>query len=77
MIIERNTNEFIIRLPFNMIPEKMQDIIDYLRYKELVSNFSVEQSEVDNLSSEINKKWWLQNQSKFDTSAICQNIINI
>jgi hypothetical protein len=65
MIIERTASEFVIRFPLTANSERMQDMIDYLRYKELTSNYSVAQSEVDNLAQEINRKWWKQNQSKF------------
>jgi len=66
MIIERTTNEFVIRFPFTADRERMQDVIDYLRYRELTDNYSVVQSEVDALAQTINRKWWEQNRSKFD-----------
>jgi len=66
MIIERTTSEFVIRFPFTTDSERMQDIIDYLRYKELTANYSVAQSDVDNLAKAINRKWWEQNQLKFE-----------
>jgi hypothetical protein len=66
MVIERTANEFVIRFPFTMNSERMQDMIDYLRFKELTANYSVAQSEVDHLAKTINLKWWEQNQSKFE-----------
>ena len=66
MIIERTTNEFVIRFPFTTNNERMQDMIDYLRFKELTADYSVAQSEVDQLAKAINQKWWEQNQSKFE-----------
>ena len=65
MIVERTTSEFVIRFPFASNTERMQDLIDYLRYKELTANYSVPQSEVDTLAREINAQWWKENQSKF------------
>jgi hypothetical protein len=65
MVIERTASEFVIRFPFFTNTERMQDVIDYLRYKELTANFSVAQPEVDKISQEINRNWWTQNQSKF------------
>ena len=65
MIIERTTSEFVIRFPFASSTEQMQDVIDYLRYKELTANYSVPQSEVDTLAREINAQWWNDNRSKF------------
>jgi len=66
MIIERTASEFVIRFPFTADSERMQDIIDYLRYKELTANYSVAQSEVDNFAQAINRKWWKQNKAKFE-----------
>ena len=66
MIIERTTNEFVIRFPFTTNNERMQDMIDYLRFKELTADYNVAQSEVDQLAQAINRKWWEQNQSKFE-----------
>ena len=66
MIIERTTNEFVIRFPFTTNSERMQDMIDYLRFKELTADYSVAQSEVDQLAKDINQKWWKQNLSKFE-----------
>jgi hypothetical protein len=66
MVIERTASEFVIRFPFTANAERMQDLIDYLRYKELTANYSVAQSEVDNMAREINRKWWQRNTAKFD-----------
>ena len=66
MVIERTSNEFVIRLPFTANSELMQDFIDYLRYKELTANYNVAQSEVDNIAQTINLKWWEQNKNKFE-----------
>jgi len=65
MIIERTVNEFIIRIPFMTSAEKTQDLIDYLRYKELTAVSDAKQSEVDLLAREINKNWWNKNKDQF------------
>ena len=59
MVIERTMNEFIIRIPLTASVEKMQDLIDYLRYKELTATSDAKQSEVDLLAREINKSYFL------------------
>ena len=66
MIIERTTDEFVIRFPFTTNNERMQDMIDYLRFKELTADYGVTQAEVDQLAKAINRKWWEENQSKFE-----------
>jgi hypothetical protein len=65
MIIERTSREFVIRFPITAQVEQMQDLIDYLRYKELTSAYGVNQQEVDTLAREINSGWWNKNQDKF------------
>jgi len=72
MIIERTASEFVIRFPFTADSERMQDIIDYLRYKELTANYGIAQSEVDILAQTINKKWWEQNKLKFESLSQCE-----
>jgi hypothetical protein len=67
MIIERTTGEFIIRIPISTQVEQIQDMIDYLRYKELTSTYEVSQSEVDTLARDINKNWWEKNKSNYES----------
>ena len=53
--IEKTADEYVIRLPISSNVGDIQDIIDFLRYKELTSGYSTEQSEVDALAREKNK----------------------
>lgn len=64
MLVERTSKEIIIRLPASVDTEDLQDFLNYARYKELTSNFKVEQNEVDNLADQINSKWWTKNKKK-------------
>ena len=66
MTIERTANEFVIRFPVTANVRQMQDLMDYLRYRELTANYSTAQAEVDILARSINRSWWQQNQSKFE-----------
>ena len=65
MTIERAADELVIRFPLTAKAESVQDLIDTLRYRELTANYSVEQSQVDELAQAINTKWWNDNKSKF------------
>ncbi len=65
MQIERTKKEVIIRLPATVDTEDLQDFLDYARYKELTSKFSVSQSQVDKLARQINKSWWTKNRKRF------------
>lgn len=62
MRIERTKKEVIIRLPATVDTEDLQDFLDYARYKELTSRFTVSQSQADQLASQVNKGWWLKNR---------------
>jgi predicted nucleotide-binding protein (sugar kinase/HSP70/actin superfamily) len=64
MLVERTNKEVIIRLPASVDTEDLQDFLNYARYKELTSNFKVEQKEVDKLAGQINAKWWTKNRKK-------------
>ncbi len=65
MTIERTKDEVIIRLSSNIKTEDLQDMINYVRYKELTSDFEVKQAEVDALAKEVNQGWWAYNHSRF------------
>jgi hypothetical protein len=65
MIIERTTNEILIRIPNTLNAEKAQQIIDYIRYQLATAGSSATQEEVDQLASEINGDWWEKNKNSF------------
>jgi hypothetical protein len=64
MLVQRTTKEVIIRLSASVDTEDLQDILNYVRYKELTSSFKIEQKEVDKLAEQINSKWWTKNRNK-------------
>ena len=63
MVIEKTAKELLIRVPILSDTMYIQDVIDYLRYKELTSGYKTEQSEVDALAKEINSNWWNKNKN--------------
>jgi len=64
MIVERTNKEIIIKLPASVDTEDLQDLLNYARYKELTSDFKINQKEVDKLAIDINAKWWAKNRNK-------------
>ncbi|HRO85053.1 MAG TPA: hypothetical protein PK110_09550, partial [Niabella sp.] len=54
MLIERTSNEVIIRLPASVDIIGLQRLIDYLTYKEATSNSKATQEQVNKLSKELN-----------------------
>jgi len=65
MLIERTSNEVIIRLPSYVDTEGLQRLVDYLSYKEVTSKSKAKQSDVDKLAKEVKKGWWAKNRNRF------------
>lgn len=58
MILERTKNEILVRLPAKVDLTELQNMIDYLDYKEQTMNSKIDQKEVDELSKSVNKDIW-------------------
>ena len=65
MLIERTSNEVIIRLPASVDTTGLQRLVDYLTYKEATSNSKAIQEQIDKLSSDVKKGWWKKNRKRF------------
>ncbi len=64
MIIERTNKEVIIRLPGNIDTSYLQDMVDYIRFKEITSKSKATQSQVDSLVEKIKKGRWEKNRKR-------------
>lgn len=65
MIVEKSKDEFLIRVSKRHVGiREIQDILNFIRYKELTSTFKVKQSSVDALANSINTKWWKNNKKR-------------
>jgi thioredoxin-related protein len=65
MVIERTKNEVIIRLPSYIDTEGLQNLINYLTYKEATDKSQAKQDDVDKLAKDIKKGWWSKNRRRF------------
>jgi thioredoxin-related protein len=65
MVIERTKKEVIIRLPSYIDTEGLQNLINYLIYKEATDKSLAKQDDVDKLAKEIKKGWWSKNRRRF------------
>jgi hypothetical protein len=65
MVIERTKNEIIIRLPTYIDTKGLQNLINYLTYKEATDKSQAKQTEVDKLAKDIKKGWWSKNRKRF------------
>lgn len=66
MIIERNKNEIIFRLPLNVNVDDLQDLTDLFEYKEITAKSKASQKEVDSLVKEIKKGRWKKTKQQLD-----------
>ena len=65
MVIERTKNEVIIRLPSYVDTQGLQNLINYLTYKEATDKSQAKQADVDKLAKDIKKGWWSKNRRRF------------
>ena len=67
MILERTNNEILVRLPAYVDLSELQDMLDYLDYKEQTAKSTTVQKDVDELSEKVNQNIWtkFQAQRKF------------
>jgi hypothetical protein len=56
MIIERTKNEILVRLSPLTNTSDLQDLLNYLEYKELVSKSKASQSDIDELAKQVNRR---------------------
>lgn len=55
MILERTKDEILVRLPAYVDLTELQNMLDYLRYKELTAKSIAKQVDVDELSNAVNE----------------------
>ena len=55
MIIEKSKKEILVRLSPTTNTSDLQDLLDFLNYKELVSKSKVKQSDIDELSKQVKR----------------------
>jgi hypothetical protein len=58
MILERTNNEILVRLPAYVDLTELQNMLDYLEYKENTARTKAKQKDVDELSKTVNKSIW-------------------
>ncbi|WP_062127847.1 hypothetical protein [Geofilum rubicundum] len=58
MILERTNNEILVRLPADVDLTELQNMLDYLEYKENTAMSKAQQKDVDELSESVNRRIW-------------------
>ena len=65
MKVERTNSEVLVRINSEYDSDKLQEILDLIRYAELTSKSNATQTEVNEFASEVNKSWWAKNKNRF------------
>lgn len=58
MILERTNDEILVRLPAYVDLSELQNMLDFLQYKELTAKSKAKQTDVEELSKAVNKSIW-------------------
>ena len=65
MIVERTSNQIVIRVSPKVDSFGFQRIMDYLDYLEITSKSKATQDDADKLADELNENWWGKNRRRF------------
>ena len=65
MTIEVVNNETVIRIPSSIKFAHLQQFIDYITVKSLVSKSEATEAEIFDLTEEIQTNWWRENKHRF------------
>jgi len=70
MLIETNDNEIKLTFSKNIIElSEIQNIIDFIKFREISSKSQGSQKDADDLADEINNEWWKNNKHKFENES--------
>lgn len=64
MILERTKDEILVRLPAFVDLTELQNMLDFLQYKELTAKSTAKQSDVDELSKAVNNSIWTKAKAR-------------
>jgi tetrahydromethanopterin S-methyltransferase subunit F len=64
MVIERTDSEIIVKIPAMTNVEDIQQLMDYLSYKSIVSRSQAAQPAIDALVETVKKGRWLKRRQR-------------
>jgi hypothetical protein len=65
MRIERKNSEIQITLSDSVDITGVQRLLDFLKFKELVSKSTANEDEINNLAEESKAEWWSKNKDRY------------
>lgn len=64
MIIERNKDEIVFRLPIDIKLDDLQELTDWFKYLEMSRKSKASQQDADRLANEVKKGRWSRRKSQ-------------
>lgn len=64
MIVERINNEILVRLSADIDLSELQNILDFLKYKENATSSKATEEDVEKLTQSVNKTIWEKFKTK-------------
>jgi hypothetical protein len=66
MVIERQKNEIVIRLPETLLDMKdLQRLLDYFRFMESNAKNQGTEAQAATLAQDVDASWWADNKHRF------------
>lgn len=65
MQIERTNSEILIRVSSGTDLIGLQRILDYIKFREIVSKSNATDEQIQKLATESKSTWWEKNKSRF------------
>lgn len=65
MIIERTSDEILLRLPADTDIFSLQRIANLLKYKKAIRKSKATEKQIEKISKELKANWWKENKGRF------------
>lgn len=67
MKVEYHNNDVVLTFPKSVMDiSEIQNLIDYVKYREIISKSKATQSDADTLANEINESFWDKSRAKVE-----------
>lgn len=64
MKVEYQNDDVVLTFPKNVMDiSEIQNLIDYVKYREIISKSTATQADADTLANEINESFWERNRA--------------
>ncbi|MBS9767895.1 MAG: hypothetical protein KGV44_10210 [Flavobacteriaceae bacterium] len=65
LLVERNVNEIVLRLPADTDIFSVQRVLEYFKYKQAIKKSKATEKDAEQLATELKTNWWEENKNRF------------